>query len=238
MDAAYLSAVPPAALCGCSTCATIGTGWDPKGPASVHICKAALELRPATSSATHFESRGFSRVDVDTNESDPRDTLPGQLLGLGQHHDAGLRLCRQEDLHLSQRRLHRVGDGGAAGDRTPRRCAPRICAIRWDRRPTSRARASSTNSPPPPRPTRWSSACATCTRAARRRGDPVPRPTGSAGQPRPAFAKGPSQSGDVVRGRGMALAQRVGHACGRRRSMIEVDRNTGDGAPGPLGGRA
>ena len=62
-----------------------GTGWDPKGPASVHLCKAAID--PAGSvTGYHFESRGFSRTDVDTNESDPRDTLPGQLLGLGQHH--------------------------------------------------------------------------------------------------------------------------------------------------------
>lgn len=64
-----------------------GTGWDPKGPASVHLCKAAMDASGAVT-GYHFESRGFSRMDVDTNESDPRDTLPGQLLGLGQHHQA------------------------------------------------------------------------------------------------------------------------------------------------------
>ena len=60
-----------------------GTGWDPKGPPSVHLCKAALDAQGHVV-GYQFLSRGISRTDIDTNESDPRDTLPGQLLGLGQ----------------------------------------------------------------------------------------------------------------------------------------------------------
>jgi nicotinate dehydrogenase subunit B len=60
------------------------TGWDPKGPASVHSCKAGLDASGAVI-GFQFESRGFSRTDIDTNESDPRDSLAGQFLGLGQH---------------------------------------------------------------------------------------------------------------------------------------------------------
>ena len=58
-----------------------GTGWDPKGPASIHTARAALD-KDGNVTAWHFESKGFSRVDVNTNESQPFDTLVGQLQGL------------------------------------------------------------------------------------------------------------------------------------------------------------
>jgi len=58
-----------------------GHGWDPKGPASVHRARAALDAS-GNVVAYHFESKGFSRVDIDTNEADPRQSLAGQLLGL------------------------------------------------------------------------------------------------------------------------------------------------------------
>lgn len=64
-----------------------GTAWDPKGPASVHLCDAALDESGAVK-AFSFRSRGFSRFDVFHSESDPRDTLVGQLIGLGQNHSA------------------------------------------------------------------------------------------------------------------------------------------------------
>jgi CO/xanthine dehydrogenase Mo-binding subunit len=59
-----------------------GTAWDPKGPASVHRCRAGLSADGAVV-GYWFDSKGFSRTEVDTNESDPRDTLSGQLMGLG-----------------------------------------------------------------------------------------------------------------------------------------------------------
>ncbi len=59
-----------------------GTGWDPKGPASIHLCKAGLSADGAVM-GVDILNRGFSRLEVLMNESDPRDTLVGQLLGLG-----------------------------------------------------------------------------------------------------------------------------------------------------------
>ncbi len=58
-----------------------GTGWDPKGPASVHIARAALDASGKVI-AYEFASKGFSRVDVNTNGSKPWDTLTGQTLGV------------------------------------------------------------------------------------------------------------------------------------------------------------
>jgi nicotinate dehydrogenase subunit B len=58
-----------------------GTGWDPKGPASVHQVRAALDVS-GNVIAYDFLSKAFSRVDVDTNGSKPYDTLAGQLLGV------------------------------------------------------------------------------------------------------------------------------------------------------------
>src|SRR5208282_4681872 len=56
-----------------------GTGWDPKGPASIHRARAAIDASGAVV-AYEYTSKGFSRIDVDTNESHPWDTIGGQLL--------------------------------------------------------------------------------------------------------------------------------------------------------------
>ncbi len=58
-----------------------GTGWDPKAPASVHIARAALDAA-GNVIGYDFLSKGFSRVDVNTNGSKPWDTLAGQTLGV------------------------------------------------------------------------------------------------------------------------------------------------------------
>jgi nicotinate dehydrogenase subunit B len=57
-----------------------GTGWDPKGPASVHKVRAAIDGSGKVT-AYEFMSKAFSRVDVDTNGSKPFDTLAGQARG-------------------------------------------------------------------------------------------------------------------------------------------------------------
>jgi CO/xanthine dehydrogenase Mo-binding subunit len=59
-----------------------GTGWDPKGPASIHRARAAIDAQ-GNVIAYEFHSKGFSRVDVNTNGSKPFDTLAGQALGVG-----------------------------------------------------------------------------------------------------------------------------------------------------------
>ena len=58
-----------------------GTGWDPKGPASIHKARAALDAS-GKMIAYEFTSKGFSRVDVNTNGGQPRDTLAGQTRGV------------------------------------------------------------------------------------------------------------------------------------------------------------
>jgi nicotinate dehydrogenase subunit B len=58
-----------------------GTGWDPKGPASVHKARAALDSTGSVI-AYEFMSKGFSRVDVNTNGGAPHDTLCGQTRGV------------------------------------------------------------------------------------------------------------------------------------------------------------
>ena len=58
-----------------------GTAWDPKAPASVHRARAALDASGKVI-AYEFISRAFSRADIDSNESDPRDSLVGMELGM------------------------------------------------------------------------------------------------------------------------------------------------------------
>ena len=57
-----------------------GTGWDPKGPASIHRARAAIDASNNVV-AYEFSSKGFSRWDVQTNESKPERTLAGHFLG-------------------------------------------------------------------------------------------------------------------------------------------------------------
>ncbi len=58
-----------------------GTGWDPKGPASIHRARAAIDANGQVI-GYEFLSKGFSRVDVNTNGSQPRDTLAGHFRGI------------------------------------------------------------------------------------------------------------------------------------------------------------
>lgn len=58
-----------------------GTAWDPKGPASIHRARAAIDATGKVI-AYEFMSKAFSRVDVSYDESRPRDTLAGHLIGV------------------------------------------------------------------------------------------------------------------------------------------------------------
>jgi nicotinate dehydrogenase subunit B len=58
-----------------------GTGWDPKGPASIHRARAAIDASGKVV-AYEFLSKGFSRIDVNSNESKPWDVLAGHLIGV------------------------------------------------------------------------------------------------------------------------------------------------------------
>ena len=57
------------------------TAWDPKGPASVHKARAAID-KDGNVTAYEFHSKGFSRLDVNSNESQPHDNLAGQMTGV------------------------------------------------------------------------------------------------------------------------------------------------------------
>ena len=65
-----------------------GTGWDPKAPASIHKVRAAIDAA-GNVVAYDFLSKGFSRIDVDTNGSQLKDTLAGQTLGVELHSGDG-----------------------------------------------------------------------------------------------------------------------------------------------------
>lgn len=58
-----------------------GIAWDAKGPASIHRAHAGLDANGKII-AYQFESKGFSRLEVDSNESDPSQSIIGQQLGL------------------------------------------------------------------------------------------------------------------------------------------------------------
>ena len=57
-----------------------GTGWDPKPTPSVHTARAAFDAA-GNVTAYEFMSKGFSRVDVNSNEGAPKDLWVGQVLG-------------------------------------------------------------------------------------------------------------------------------------------------------------
>jgi CO/xanthine dehydrogenase Mo-binding subunit len=58
-----------------------GTGWDPKGPASIHRARAAIDAS-GNVIGYEFYTKGFSRHDVQTNEARPERTLAGHFLGV------------------------------------------------------------------------------------------------------------------------------------------------------------
>jgi len=61
-----------------------GHGWDPKGPASVHLSRAAI-TREGKITAWHFDTKAFSKHDFWNDESRPEYTLAGQLMGYELH---------------------------------------------------------------------------------------------------------------------------------------------------------
>ena len=58
-----------------------GTAWDPKAPASLHRVRAGLDENGKVI-AYEFNSKAFARAVLDSNESDPRDSLAGMETGL------------------------------------------------------------------------------------------------------------------------------------------------------------
>jgi len=67
-----------------------GTAWDPKGPASIHKARAAIDANGQVV-AYDFLSKGFSRLDVDSGESNAAATLAGQFMGVDLKPEAAFR---------------------------------------------------------------------------------------------------------------------------------------------------
>jgi CO/xanthine dehydrogenase Mo-binding subunit len=57
-----------------------GHGWDPKGAASIHRCRAAIGT-DGRLAAYDYLSKGFNRMDVNTIEAEPSDLLAGLQTG-------------------------------------------------------------------------------------------------------------------------------------------------------------
>jgi nicotinate dehydrogenase subunit B len=87
LEAAYLSKLVgrPVRMMGMRHNAT---AWDPKSPASVHRARAAFDASGKVI-GYEFVSKGFSRADIVSNESDPRHSLIGMELGMPIKHEAG-----------------------------------------------------------------------------------------------------------------------------------------------------
>ena len=104
-----------------------GTGWDPKGPASIHKVRAAIDASGIVV-AYDFLSKAFSRVDVDTNGSKPYDTLAGQTLGVDLKSGDGFGIPAESTL---RQQAHRLGGDPAAA--RPRLAAAHLASARSGR---------------------------------------------------------------------------------------------------------
>lgn len=223
MDAAYLSRATGRPV-RVQYMRNQGTGWDPKGPASVHLCKAALDGAGNVTGYT-VESRGFSRFDVAPNEGDPRDTLPGQLLGLGQH-PVQVFGYPNETYTFPAQLLAWETVAPLVKNASPLRTAqlrdPVGPQINFASESFIDELAAAANADPVEFRLRHLSdkrAIDVINAAAKQ----------FAWQSRPATT-GADRSGDVVRGRGVSLAQRVETLCAAM-VEIEVDRRTGEVRP-------
>src|SRR5438876_1157017 len=79
------------------------TGWDPKGPASIHRARAAIDGSGQVF-AYEFTSKGFSRLDVFSRDGKPPDTLAGQLMGVAIRSGDAFRVP-EESYEFANKRL-------------------------------------------------------------------------------------------------------------------------------------
>ena len=106
-----------------------GTGWDPKGPASIHRARAAIDA-DGNVIAYEFFSKGFSRIDVQHQRATIRvDTLAGHLRGIDA--EIGRQLRRAGRILRVRQQAHRVGDDRAAA--RPRLAAAHVASARSGR---------------------------------------------------------------------------------------------------------
>ena len=211
---------PSASRCGCNICAIKATGWDPKGPASVHRARAAIDASGKVDRLRIHEQGPAAR-----RRQFEREPALRHARRPAHRRDAANRVmasaCRRSPTASPTsappgKRCRRCSIAA-------RRCAPRICAIRSGRKSTS---------PANPSWTKWQR---------RSNMDPIefrlryvsdPRDIAvikaaaeKAGwQPRPSPRK--DQSGNKVSGHGIAYAQR-GPTRVAIVAEVDVDRRSG-----------
>ena len=135
-----------------------GTGWDPKGPASIHRARAAIDAS-GTVIAYEFANEGLPRVDVNSNESQPWDTLAGRTSPAFRSRPATASECRASPTGSTTRTP--TGRRSRHCSTAARRCAHRTCVIQSGRRSISPANRSWTRWRPRSMSIRSNSACAT-----------------------------------------------------------------------------
>jgi len=196
-----------------------GHGWDPKGPASIHRTRAALDKDGAVIGYV-FESKGFSRIDIDTNESDPSYSLAGQLMGLPLKSLQGFGVPA-ESYGFANKRLAWETIAPLLDRASPLRTAhlrdPVGPQIQFASESFIDEIAAAIGADPVAFRLRYLKAPRdiAVVKAAAERAQWTPRPS-----PRP------DRSGDILTGRGIAYAQRSG-AVVAIVAEVEIDRRTG-----------
>jgi hypothetical protein len=90
-----------------------GHGWNPKGPTSTHCARAAHSTKTARLVGCALASKGFSRVAIDTDQSDPAHSLAGRLPGLSLKSFQRFGVLA-EILRLSNQAIHMRDDRAVA----------------------------------------------------------------------------------------------------------------------------
>jgi CO/xanthine dehydrogenase Mo-binding subunit len=203
-----------------------GTGWDPKGPPSVHLCAAALDAKGQVV-GFRFLSRGISRIDITSNESDPRDTLAGQLLGRGQNANQAFGAPGEAYTFDHQLRAWETVAPlvrNASPLRTSHLRDPVGPQINFASESFIDELAAATDTDPVAFRLHYltdTRAVAVIKAAAEKFG----------WQPRTGFPHPAANMGEIVRGQGMALAQRKNTLCA---AMVEIEVNRTTGAVRPV----
>ena len=196
-----------------------GTAWDPKAPASVHRARAALDSSGKVV-GYEFISRGFSRLNINSNESDPRDSLVGMETGLAPKPGIGFGTPAEsygfENKRLGWEVIAPLQDS-ASPLRTSHLRDPVGLQIHFASEQFIDELADASGEDPVAFRLRYLSAPrdqAVLTAAAQKAG----------WQPRGAAPR--DRSGAVLQGRGIAYAQRVGTLVAVV-AQIEVERSSG-----------
>ena len=80
-----------------------GTGWDPKGPASIHRARAAIDA-DGNVIGYEFTARASRAATSAPTRRDPSDTLAGQFIGVAAEAGATCSACRRKSYEFANKR--------------------------------------------------------------------------------------------------------------------------------------